>query len=103
MHLNGVKPISEDVRIESFIDAHFAADKADRFSVSGCVLAMDNAFFLLLCKKKSEVSLSTMEAELVSASQSGRELLGLKELIHELKLRVHEPMPIWIDNQAAIQ
>ena len=49
------------------------------------------------------MSLSTMEAEFISASQAGRELLGTKELLNELKLRVREPMPMWIDNQAAIK
>ena len=47
--------------------------------------------------------MSTMEAEFISASQAGRELLGTKELLNELKLRVREPMPMWIDNQAAIK
>ncbi|CAI5727359.1 unnamed protein product [Peronospora destructor] len=79
LHLNGVEPTSEDVQIESWSDADFAADKTDR------------------------ISLSTMEAEFISASQAGRELLGTKELLNETKLCVREPMPMWIDNQAAIK
>uniref|UniRef100_A0AAV1TZS5 Polyprotein n=1 Tax=Peronospora matthiolae TaxID=2874970 RepID=A0AAV1TZS5_9STRA len=94
---------TEDARIECWSDADFAADKADRKSVSGCVITMDSAVVLLSCKKQSGVSLSTMEAEFISASQAGRELLGTKELLNELKLRVREPMPMWIDNQAAIK
>uniref|UniRef100_A0AAV1UM98 Uncharacterized protein n=1 Tax=Peronospora matthiolae TaxID=2874970 RepID=A0AAV1UM98_9STRA len=67
------------------------------------VLTVDNAVVLWLCKKQSGVSLSTMEAEFISASQAGPELLGMKEILSELKLRVREPMPMWIDNQAAIK
>ena len=44
-----------------------------------------------------------MEAEFISASQADRELLGTKELLCELKLQVREPMPMCIDNQAAIK
>ena len=89
--------------IECWSDADFAADKADRKSVSGCVLTMDGAVVMWLCKKQSGVSLSTMEAEFISASQAGRELLCTKELLNELRLSVREPMPMWMDNQAAIK
>ena len=64
---------------------------------------MIGAVIMWLCKKQSGLSLSTMEAEFVSASQAVRELLGTKELLCELKLQVREPMPMWIDNQAAIK
>ena len=60
----------------------------DHKSVSGCVLAMDGAVVLWSCKKQSGVSAITMEAELyvVYASQIGRELLGARDLLVELKL-----------------
>ena len=64
---------------------------------------MNGAVVLWLRKKQSDASLSTMEAEFVSASQAGRELLGTNELLSELKLQVREPMPMWIDNQAPIK
>nr|CCA16773.1 PREDICTED: similar to retrotransposon protein putati [Albugo laibachii Nc14] len=43
-----------------------------------------------------------MEAEFTSASHSGQELLGLREIIVELGINVELPMQIEIDNQAAI-
>ena len=55
---------------------------------------------LWLCKKQSGVSLSTMDTEFISASQAGREILGMKKVMNELKLRVREHIPMWIDNQA---
>ena len=63
------------MQIECWIDADFAADKTDCMSVTRCVLTIDGAVILELCKKQSGVSLSTMEAEFLSTSQSGRELL----------------------------
>uniref|UniRef100_A0AAV1UAA6 Uncharacterized protein n=1 Tax=Peronospora matthiolae TaxID=2874970 RepID=A0AAV1UAA6_9STRA len=103
LHLDGAGHVSEDVQVECWSDADFAASKVDRKSISGCVLTVDGAVVLWLCKKKSGVPLSTMEVEFISASQAGRELLGMRELLSELKLRVREPMPMWIDNQAAIK
>ena len=44
-----------------------------------------------------------MEAKFIAASQAGCELLGLKELFGELDMKVNEPMPIWINKQAAIK
>ena len=46
LNLNGVGPTSEDVRIECWSDADSADDKADRKSVSGCVLTMADAVVL---------------------------------------------------------
>ena len=55
-----------------------------------------------LCKKQYGVSLSTMK-EFISASQAGQVLFGLKEHFGELKMRVCDPMPMWVDKQAAIK
>ena len=44
-----------------------------------------------------------MEAEFIAASQAGREILGLKELFGELDMKIVEPMPTWMDNQAEIK
>ncbi|CAI5746258.1 unnamed protein product [Peronospora destructor] len=80
-----------------------SADKSDQKSVSGCVLTMDGAVVLWVCKKQTGVALSTMEAEFIAASHAGRELLGLTELFGVLDMKVVEPMPMWMDNQAAIK
>ena len=81
LHLNDDGHVSEDVRVECWSDAYFSASKADRKSISGCVLTVDGAVVLWLCKKQSGVSLSTMEAEFISASQAGWELFGMKEVM----------------------
>jgi hypothetical protein len=91
------------IQVESWSDADFAADKGDRKSVTGGVVTMDGAIVHWICKKQTGVSLSTMEAEFTSASHVGRELLGLRELVRELYFAVYQPMPMHMDNQAAIK
>ena len=103
LHLNDEGPTSDGFRIECWSDADFAADKIIRKSVSRYVPNMDGAVVLWLCKKQSVFLLSTMEAEFSSASLAGCERLGTKELLNELKICVSEPMPMWMDNQAAIK
>ena len=93
----------DQIILASWSDSDYAADKADRKSVTGGVLTMDNAIVQWVCKKQTGVSLSTMEAEFASASHVGRELLGLKELVCELGFRVNSPMSMLMDNQAAIK
>ena len=44
-----------------------------------------------------------MEAEFIAASHAGRELLGLRRLFGEVEMNVVEPMPMLMDNQAAIK
>ena len=45
------KLLSGDVKIKSGSDADFAADKAERKSVSGCVVMKDSAVVFWSCKK----------------------------------------------------
>lgn len=70
--------------------------------MSGCVLTIDGTVVSWTCKQQTGVSLSIMEAGFIAASHAGRELLGLKELFGELDMKVVDPMPMWMDNQAAI-
>ena len=86
------------IKIESWSDADFAADNTDRKSVSGSVLTMNGLVVAWFCKKHTGVSLSTMEAEFIVASQAGRELLGLKKLFGELGIPTLQPVTMWMDN-----
>ena len=49
------------------------------------------------------LTLSTMEAEFTAASIMARELLGIRELLQELNLIFEEPIPLRVDNQAALK
>ncbi|KAE8904952.1 hypothetical protein PF005_g3499 [Phytophthora fragariae] len=91
------------LRLEGFSGADFAADKTDRKSVTGSAVLIDGMPILWVCKKQSGVALSTMEAEFTAASHICRELLGFRPLLLAIRLPVLEPMPLMVDNQAAIK
>ena len=52
-------------------DSDFAADKTDRKSITGGVLTVSGYIVHWICKKQTEVSLSTMEVEFTSTSHVG--------------------------------
>ena len=66
-------------RIEAFSDADFAVDKGDRKSMTGGVLCLNGMMVSWGARKQGGVSLSTMEAEFVAASEMVGEMLGLRE------------------------
>uniref|UniRef100_A0AAV1VGL1 Polyprotein n=1 Tax=Peronospora matthiolae TaxID=2874970 RepID=A0AAV1VGL1_9STRA len=91
------------LQVVGYSDADFAADKGDRKSVTGGLITIDGMPVSWMCKKQGGVSLSTMEAEFTAASIMARELLGIRELLQELDLRFEEPIPLRVDNQAALK
>uniref|UniRef100_A0AAV1U951 Reverse transcriptase Ty1/copia-type domain-containing protein n=1 Tax=Peronospora matthiolae TaxID=2874970 RepID=A0AAV1U951_9STRA len=93
----------ELLQVVGYSDADFAADKGDRKSVTGGLITIDGMPVIWMCKKQGGVSLSTMEAEFTAASIMARELLGIRELLQELDLRFEEPIPLRVDNQAALK
>ena len=79
-----------------------ATGKANRNSVYGCMLSMDGAVVLWFCKKPSGVWLSTVKTKFLYPSHRIRVRYGMKELMAVLQLHVYEPIPLWIDKDAAI-
>ena len=58
------------LNLASFGDADFVSDKTDRMSLAGAVVMMNGMLVSWTCKKQGGVSLSTMEAEFVDASDA---------------------------------
>ncbi|CAI5716709.1 unnamed protein product [Peronospora effusa] len=97
------KNADKSVTLESSSDADFAADKADRKSLTGGVLRLNGMAVSWTAKKQGGVALSTMEAEFVAASEQARELLGIRQLLCEVGLPPVLPMTLHFDKQAAIK
>uniref|UniRef100_A0AAV1T135 Uncharacterized protein n=1 Tax=Peronospora matthiolae TaxID=2874970 RepID=A0AAV1T135_9STRA len=101
-----MKPAVEETAqpvLMSYSDADYAADKANRKSLTGSVIML-NGMIISWCSKKQEgVALSTMELEFVAASESGRKLFGVRETLSEIGELPALLMKMLIDNQAAIR
>lgn len=88
MKMTGDERTKDRVKLERWSDVDFAVNKSDRKSVTGGCGALD-------VQNPNENRAFDDGAEFVSASQVGRTLLKLRELLHELQFTVLESM--WVD------
>ena len=78
------------------------SDWATRHSTSGAVFVLNRAAISWSSKKQTSVALSSCEAEIVAASEAGREAVHLARLCSELKLHNDTPVDLHVDNKSAI-
>lgn len=90
------------LRLEAFSDADFAKDKNDRKTITGGVVRLNSILLSWVARKQGGVSLSTMEAEFVAASEMAREMIGIREMFTYVGLAPAIPMQLHVDNQEKI-
>jgi hypothetical protein len=81
-----------DHRVDCYVDADFGGlfsveDKQHPISVksrTGYVIMYRHAPLLWVSKMQTQVALSTMEAEYIALSQSMRDLIPIREILHEI-------------------
>ena len=103
MNMTPVHDASSPITLETYSDADYAADKNDRKSLTGSVVLVNGMDISWASRKQGGVTLSTMEAEFVAASETARELLGIREMLGEVGMEPELPMTLHFDNQAAIR
>jgi hypothetical protein len=94
--------VLKDLQFSAYSDADFAADVADRKSVSAILVYLNGMLITWVCSKQDNLSLSTMESEFVAAARAAQEIMGCIELAHEIGCVVDSPALLCMDNQAAI-
>lgn len=67
----------------TFSDADHGGDEDDRRSTSGMVVKMGTGAISWASRLQTIVTLSTTEAEYISAVQSGQEIIWLRNLLSE--------------------
>lgn len=78
------------------------SDWAVKHSTSGFVFMLNRAAISWGSKKQKSVALSSCEAEIVAASEAGKELVHLSRLADELGLGVEDTPILRVDNRSAI-
>jgi hypothetical protein len=91
-----------ELRPVSMVDSNYATDKADRRSVSGNLHTLGGIIVGWLSKTQNSVTLSVTEAEYVSASTGGQEIVFLTMLLRECGIEVKLPGILLEDNTGAI-
>ena len=103
--LMGGASSANEVRLTSYTDAEFAADKATLKSISCAVLIVDGIPVGWQVKQESSVAFSTAEAEAqyLAAAVGVGEILGLKSLLREINVSLKFPMQVILYNQDTIK
>ena len=99
----GINYESNDASLTSYSDADFANNKLDCRSLTGYVFKISNAAVTWNTRKQPMVVLLTMEAEYMAVATVTHKAIWLQQLISELGINTVSPMPIHIDNRAAIK
>jgi hypothetical protein len=95
---------SASLVLEGFCDSDFAADPADRRSLSGHVMMLGGGAISWMSKKqKGTTALSTAEAEYLAVGAAVQEIIWLRRLLADLCEVQPGPTVLHVDNQAAIQ
>ncbi|GBN80378.1 Retrovirus-related Pol polyprotein from transposon TNT 1-94 [Araneus ventricosus] len=95
-----------NLNINCYSDADFAANRDDRISIGGLILFIDNSPIIWKTFKQKCVSLSTMESEYVSLCESAKELVWINRIFKEFEIlnviKTNVTSYLFCDNQAAI-
>jgi hypothetical protein len=90
------------VGLEAYTDADYAGSIVDRRSTTGYCTFLGGNLVTWKSKKQSVVSRSSAEAEFRSMAQGICELLWLKSILEDLRIKSDEPMKLYCDNKSAI-
>ncbi|UYV75574.1 hypothetical protein LAZ67_13000650, partial [Cordylochernes scorpioides] len=89
--------------LEAYSDATWASDNTDRKSLSGNLFLLGSNPISWMTGKQGCVSLSSTEAELISAAEASQELLWLLDLLKDLELEQKAPIYLHQDNQSCLK
>ncbi|KAE8244419.1 hypothetical protein A4X13_0g6606 [Tilletia indica] len=92
----------EELAVDGFVDADWAADRDNRWSTSGFVSTVAGGAVSWGSRKQGAVALSTAEAEYVAAGVAGREALLLSRTLAAAE-KQSGTIRVNCDNQATIQ
>lgn len=92
-----------DSNLVGFVDSDYAGDIDDRRSTSGYVFMMGEGAVSWSSKKQPIVTLSTTEAEFVSAAFGACQAVWQRNILEEIGLPQTEGMTVFCDNSSTIK
>ncbi|KAI0991879.1 hypothetical protein K3495_g16308 [Podosphaera aphanis] len=109
-YLNGTKSLGIEYGGRDQIGAQYTAwtdatwgTETDRKSFQGCVITWFGGAITWSANRQKSTALSTMEAEIMAASEGARELAWMEKVCLDLGIKFNNPPILRIDNQPAIE
>lgn len=93
---------NKNVNLEAYTDADYAGSVLDRRSTTGYCTFLGGNLVTWKSKKQSVVARSSAEAEFRAMAQGICELLWLKIILEDLRIKWDAPMRLYCDNKSAI-
>jgi hypothetical protein len=95
--------ISDDLCLKGWCDSDYAGDLDDRKSTTGYVYMLGSGAISWSSKKQPIVTLSTTEAEFVSAASCACQGVWLRNVLDYLRLKQQGSTVIYCDNSSSIK
>jgi hypothetical protein len=93
----------QDFTLSGYTDSDCAGSVSERKSTSGCCLSLGSAMISWQSRKQSNITLSTAEAEYISACSANYKAIWLRKLFTGLFDLEMEETTILCDNQSSIK
>nr|KYP73997.1 Copia protein [Cajanus cajan] len=93
---------NRNVNLEAYTDVDYAGSIVDRRSTTGYCTFLGGNLVTWKSEKQSVVARSSAEAEFRAMAQGICELLWLKIILEDLRIKSDEPMRLYCDNKSAI-
>ena len=107
-YLKGTKELKikyngdSNARLIGYSDSDWGENRDDHHSTSGHVFLMANGAISWASQQQKMVALSVGEAEYMELASTGRQAAWLKSFSGEIGFPIKGPIPLCLDNQAAI-
>lgn len=95
-------PKGNNLIVQAFTDVDWAGSVDDHKSTSGATFYLGGCLVSWLRKKKTSIFLSTAEVEYIVVATCCTEVLLMKKMFQDIKVKFDEPIPIFFDNTSAI-
>src|SRR5438477_7422032 len=91
-----------EIKLSAYSDSDFGMSKDHGRSIAGSALFLGSGCFHWSSKKQQAVALSTPEAELYAAVNTGRDVIWMRQLLEELQTAQSSATALYMDANSAI-
>jgi hypothetical protein len=92
----------DPLQLLSYLDAAHATNLCTRQSVTGLLFTLCGTAICYKSKLQATVATSLTKAKFIAAIHTAKIAKYLHSILHELNIIQQQPMPLYVNNQAAI-